>query len=113
MCEPDAFGDEPNRIVRQYHHLIRPRGLVLNLGAGGGRDTVFLTNRGCRVHSVDNSAESVSHARGRLAQEGVSADVECVDVREFALADGAADGVVMIGVHGLGRSEYEALFRHI
>ena len=113
MCRPDEFGDEANRVVRQYHRLIRPGGVVLNLGAGGGRDTVFLVQHGYRVHSVDSSTEAVAYARRHLAEEALAGDVECADVRDLDLPDGSLDGVVMVGVHGLSRSDYETLYRRI
>ena len=51
-------GSPPSRIVspivRQYHHLAPP-GIALDLAAGGGRNAVFLAERGFRVHAVDIS----------------------------------------------------------
>lgn len=41
-------------IVKAHCHLA-PRGLALDLAAGGGRNSVFLAEHGFRVHAVDIS----------------------------------------------------------
>ena len=61
-----AFGTEPNDFLREVADRI-PRGDVLCLGEGEGRNAVFLAERGCRVTSVDASSVGLEKTR-RLAE---------------------------------------------
>ncbi len=102
MWDPDWLGHEPNRIVRQYAHLIRRGGYVLDLGAGNGRDSRFLAERGYRVRSVDICPEATtylqSHCHPRVT-------VECADALSIHEQDGTVDGVVMVGILNSMRRE--------
>lgn len=62
-----AYGREPNELLRAEAHRI-PRGRVLCLAEGEGRNAVFLAERGHDVTAVDFSTEGLRKAQ-RLARE--------------------------------------------
>lgn len=53
----------------------RVGGRVLEIGAGSGRVTSFLTRRGVRVLGVEPSGEMRARAQARAAREGVTLDI--------------------------------------
>jgi SAM-dependent methyltransferase len=58
------FGDEPERILVDFLGSIDPARPALDLGAGQGRNAVFLARNGVSVDAVDPSREAVA----RIAQ---------------------------------------------
>ena len=73
---------EPNRFVVAELADLRP-GRALDLGAGEGRNAVWLASRGWRVTAVDFSAVGLGKGR-RLAQaHGVAVDWICADLRDY------------------------------
>jgi tellurite methyltransferase len=54
---------EPAGIVKEYHHLA-PKGRVLDLGAGNGRNALFLAKQGFDVIAVDVSDVAINGLAG-------------------------------------------------
>lgn len=75
--------------------VLRPRGRVLDVASGRGRNTMFLLNRGWRVHAVDRDAEAL----GELADAAARAEhderqpdlltTECLDLEGDAVSLGS------------------------
>jgi len=65
-----AFGTEPNDFLREVADRI-PRGDVLCLGEGEGRNAVFLAERGCRVTAVDASSVGLDKTQRLAASRSV------------------------------------------
>ena len=64
--EAHLFGTAPNAFVEAHAHLIPPGGSVIELGAGEGRNLIFLARRGHFVTVVDFSEVALRKA-GALA----------------------------------------------
>jgi len=93
-----AYGKEPNDFLRQVSDRI-PRGRVLCLAEGEGRNAVYLAGLGCSVLAVDASAVGLEKAR-RLAEERqVSIETQVVDLAEFVIAPESFDAIVAIFCH--------------
>jgi SAM-dependent methyltransferase len=60
-------------------------GPILELMAGTGRVTLPLVESGAAVVAVDYSPEMLARLREKLAQGGVEADIQRMDVRQLAL----------------------------
>jgi len=58
-------------LVRLLEEEGPARKLVLDVGCGEGRDSVFLARRGCIVHGVDVATSAVRRAVRRSREEGV------------------------------------------
>ena len=82
----------------------RPPGRALDLGAGEGRTTVWLAERGWRVTAVDFSDVGLERGRRRVDALGVPDAVEwvCADLMEYDPAGAATqtyDLVLLMFVH--------------
>lgn len=84
----------PVEIVRRFADDL-PRGRVLDVACGGGRNAIFLAERGFDVAAVDISEEALAHARRRAADAGVDVDFARADVDSMDIEEGAYDVVVV------------------
>jgi 2-polyprenyl-3-methyl-5-hydroxy-6-metoxy-1,4-benzoquinol methylase len=97
--EPDyAFGTEPNDFLRAMADRL-PRGRLLSLGEGEGRNAVWLAGQGFSVTAVDSSAVGLDKARHLAAERGVQIATCHADLAEFQIEPDAWDAVVSIFCH--------------
>jgi SAM-dependent methyltransferase len=89
---------QPNRfVVEELGEL--PPGRALDLGAGEGRNAVWLAERGWRVTAVDFSPVALEKGR-RLAQaRGVTVDWALADLRGYQAEPAAYDLVLVAYLH--------------
>lgn len=111
-AEPYVYGTRPNAFVAEAgERWLAADQEVLALGAGEGRNAVYLAQQGHAVTAVDYSAEGLRKTR-RLAEEaGVNVDTVQADVRTWA-PDRTWDAVVVTFLH-LPPSERAQLYRRI
>lgn len=93
-----VYGKEPNDFLASVIDRI-PRGRVLCLAEGEGRNAVYLAQHGCRVLAVDGSAVGLEKAKKLAAEQGVQIDTVVADLAEFAIAPGSWDAIVSIFAH--------------
>lgn len=94
-AEGYAYGTKPNKFLEENVNSI-PRGRVLSLAEGEGRNAVFLAKQGYSVTAVDASLVGLSKAR-RLAEEnGVVVEFIHADLADYDLGENKWDGVVSI-----------------
>lgn len=67
--------------------------VALDLGCGGGREAIFLSQCGYRVYGIDFSEQALKVAKRRAAAAGVSVEWRQADVRDLPLEDGSVDFV--------------------
>ncbi|MEM7030652.1 MAG: class I SAM-dependent methyltransferase [Chloroflexota bacterium] len=90
-----AFGKEPNEFLAKNYRAI-PKGKVLSLAEGEGRNAVFLAKQGYTVTAVDGSQAGLEKAR-KLAQENnVALDLIQADLVDFDIGVSNWDGIVSI-----------------
>ena len=90
-----AYGTTPNEfLVENVNHI--PKGKVLSLAEGEGRNAVFLAKQGYDVTAVDGSVVGLNKAR-KLAEEN-DAVVEFIhaDLADYDLGENKWDGIVAI-----------------
>ncbi len=93
-----AYGKEPNDfLVEAVHHI--PKGRVLCLAEGEGRNAVFLARQGYDVVAVDSSAVGLRKAEMLAQEHGVSITTVVADLETFKIEAGAWDGIVSIFCH--------------
>jgi SAM-dependent methyltransferase len=96
--EEYVYGTSPNDFLRcQAAHL--PKGRILCLAEGEGRNAVFLAEQGYDVTAVDQSPVGLAKARKLAEQRNVTIETIVADLAEFAVAPGAWDGIVSIFAH--------------
>jgi SAM-dependent methyltransferase len=95
-AHPDMYGDDPSEAAVAAADAFSSAGVdsVLELGAGQGRDTLYLAGRGFHVHALDYVPEGVRAIEAKAAAAGLAdrVSVGLHDVRErLPLADDVVD----------------------
>ena len=104
-----VWSAEANRFLVQEVAALRP-GRALDLGAGEGRNAIWLSERGWRVTAVDFSNIGLQKARRLAEARGVEVDWTEADLRSYSPARRAFDLVVLVYIH-LPGEERRALVR--
>ena len=93
---PDlAWGTDPNRrLVAEVSAL--PPGRALDLGAGEGRNAVWLASRGWAVTAVDFSRAGLERAAAMADDAGVQLELTVADVTTYEPAGAAYDLVILM-----------------
>jgi SAM-dependent methyltransferase len=93
--EEYAYGTNPNEfLVGKFSYI--PKGKVLSLAEGEGRNAVFLAKQGYAVTAVDASLAGLNKAR-RLAEENdVVIEFIHADLADYDLGENKWDGIVSI-----------------
>ncbi|WP_336343578.1 class I SAM-dependent methyltransferase [Halalkalicoccus ordinarius] len=80
-----------------------PDGRALDVATGGGRNAIFLAERGYAVDAIDISEAGLEIAHERAAERGVSDAIEFVreDVEEYELPREAYDVIVVTHYYSL------------
>jgi SAM-dependent methyltransferase len=94
-CEEYAYGTQPNRFLEAHVNEI-PKGKVLSLAEGEGRNAVFLAKQGYTVAAVDGSIVGLNKARRLAEKNGVVVEFIHADLADFDLGEDTWDGVVSI-----------------
>jgi SAM-dependent methyltransferase len=94
-----AYGEAPNEFLAQMADRLPISGSALDIGAGEGRNALFLASRGLDLLAVDQSAVGMQKAQ-RLAQErGLTLRTRAVDLQDFDAERNSFDVISSIFVH--------------
>ena len=93
-----VYGKQPNDFLKDYYTTI-PKGKVLLLAEGEGRNAVFLAKQGYSVTAVDISSVGLEKAEKLAAENNVNIDAVCEDLETFDLGEKKWDGIVSISCH--------------
>lgn len=109
--EPDLWTKEPNGPLAQFAGELEP-GRALDIGAGDGRNAIWLATRGWAVTAIDLSAVALERAAERAAAR--DAQLECIvaDWHEHDFGEAAFELVVVSFMHQQP-DEREALFARV
>lgn len=97
-AEEYVYGKEPNVFLRDNYASI-PRGRVLCLAEGEGRNAVYLAGLGYQVTAVDASKMGLIKAERLALEKGVEIEIVHADLATFDLGEQHWDGVVSIFCH--------------
>ncbi len=91
-----AYGKHPNDFLVQVIQQI-PKGHVLSLAEGEGRNAVYLAQQGCQVTAVDGSSIGLEKARKLAAERSVEIETIVADLAEFVIQPNSwdADGITL------------------
>jgi len=94
-AEGYAYGTSPNEfLVENVNHI--PKGKVLSLAEGEGRNAVFLAKQGYDVTAVDGSVVGLNKARKLAEQNSVVVEFIHADLADYDLGRNKWDGIVSI-----------------
>jgi len=96
-AEGFAYGTKPNEFLEAYASHI-PKGEVLSLAEGEGRNAVFLARQGYKVTAVDASIVGLNKARKLAEENGVDVQFIHADLADYDLGEDRWDGIVSIFV---------------
>jgi len=94
-AEEYAYGTNPNKFLEANVSSI-PKGKVLSLAEGEGRNAVFLAKQGYSVTAVDASLVGLNKARKLVEDNGVIVEFIHTDLAEYDLGENKWDGIVSI-----------------
>ena len=118
-ANPSMFGLEPSESGRYAANRFVAEGLaqVLELGAGQGRDTLWMLRTGLSVHALDYAANALVDLRALAGPElGSRLQTSAHDVREpLPFSDGSFHACYshMLFTMALSTSELEALMAEV
>lgn len=96
--EEYVYGTEPNDFLKAQLDKL-PKGKILSLCEGEGRNAVFMAKQGYDVTGVDSSSVGLAKANKLAEREGVSISTELADMGDFRIEPESWDGVVSIFCH--------------
>ena len=92
------YGRMPNDFLVESVSYI-PKGKVLCIAEGEGRNSVFLARSGYTVTGVDSSFVGLEKARKLAYDNGVEVDYQCADLAKYEIEPSSLKGVVSIFCH--------------
>ncbi|MEI6234978.1 MAG: class I SAM-dependent methyltransferase [Planctomycetota bacterium] len=90
-----AYGKAPNTFLAENVAAI-PKGKVLSIAEGEGRNAVFLAKQGYTVTAVDASHAGLEKAKKLADENGVSIELIHADLADFDFGESTWDGIVSI-----------------
>lgn len=94
-AEEYAYGTTPNEFLVEKVSCI-PKGKVLSLAEGEGRNAVFLAKQGYAVTAVDASLVGLNKARKLAEENDVVVEFIHADLADYDLGENKWDGIVSI-----------------
>lgn len=91
-----VFGDAPNQFLVAHAAALPPRGRVLAVADGEGRNGVWLAAQGLDVVSLDFSPAAQAKARKLAERVGAAPELVEADVHAWEYPEAAFDAVVEI-----------------
>ncbi len=91
-----AYGTEPNEFLLASVSLLKPKGTILCLGEGEGRNAVYLASLGHLVTAVDASSVGLVKAQKLADESGVSIRMEKADLGDYPIEPGSFDAIISI-----------------
>lgn len=92
------YGKQPNDFVRQVCPQI-PKGQILCLAEGEGRNAVYLAQQGYRVTAVDASVVGMAKAQQLAAEHGAPLNTIVADLADFQIQPQHWDGIIATFCH--------------
>ena len=105
-----VWGAQPNQFVARELAGV-PAGRALDVGAGEGRNAIWLAGLGWRVTAVDFSAVALDRGRQLAAARGLEVDWVQADLRVYRPEPGGFDVVLVAYIHLVPAELTEVLHR--
>jgi 2-polyprenyl-3-methyl-5-hydroxy-6-metoxy-1,4-benzoquinol methylase len=93
-----AYGTTPNLFLKSQLALI-PKGKILFVAEGEGRNAVYVAQQGFEVVAFDSSEEGKNKAQRLAKQHQVGIDYQVADIEDIQFEANSFDAVVFIFAH--------------
>lgn len=93
--EEYVYGTKPNVFLRMNIDAI-PKGKLLSLAEGEGRNAIFLAKQGYSVTAVDSSLVGIDKAKRLAEKNDVEVEFIHADLAEYNLGENQWDGIISI-----------------
>jgi len=91
------FGDGPDKLLVEFRGILDPGRPALDVGAGQGRNAVYLAESGFEVDALDPSAEAILATAEAARRKALAIQVSKIGFEEFEPATGRrAYGVICL-----------------
>ena len=94
-----VYGTAPNDFLAQQARHFPKTGHALDVGAGEGRNALFLASLGLDVLAIDQSAVGMQKAQRLARERGLSLRTQAVDLNDFRAEPNSFDVISSIFVH--------------
>lgn len=94
-----VYGEAPNEFLASVKDRLPRQGRALDIGAGEGRNALFLASLGLEVLAVDQSEVGMQKAQRLAGQRSLSLQTRAADLSNFSAAPGSFDVISSIFVH--------------
>lgn len=94
-----VYGELPNDFLAQMADRLPKAGRALDIGAGEGRNALFLAASGLDVLAVDQSAVGMEKAQRRARERGLKLRAQAANLQDFDADDCSFDVISSIFVH--------------
>jgi len=93
-----SFGSDPTQEIREFVEREGATGRALDLGAGDGRNTLFLAEKGFEVTALDISKTGIDKLDRIAGEKGVNNKIETIieDARDWVYPEGKFDLIVAV-----------------
>lgn len=109
--EVDAvFGTSPERSLEQFSGRLEPGSMVLDIGAGQGRNALYLARQGLTVHALEPSGVAAAELARTAEAEALNLEVFTTTFESFGPTIDAYGGILVFGLMpDLGRDAIDDL----
>lgn len=97
-CSEYVYGTEANDFLKSHINAL-PKGRILCLAEGEGRNAVFLAKQGYQVTAVDYSQVGLDKAQALAKKNNVQIECICESLETYDLGEKEWDGIVSIACH--------------
>jgi 2-polyprenyl-3-methyl-5-hydroxy-6-metoxy-1,4-benzoquinol methylase len=94
------WGTKPSELIVRLAQYLQPKSRILDLGAGEGRNSIYLAKKGHLVTAVDFSEQGMKKAQRRAKQNKVQIEtiVAGISEPEFVQKLGVYDAITSVNV---------------
>ena len=94
----NIFGSEPEEILVEFQSLIDKSHSVLDIGAGQGRNSLFLANSGFSVHAIDPSQIAIQQLERISQKKRFEIKCQCIDFQGLQETEHRYSGILVFGL---------------
>lgn len=93
------YGTNANDFLQEKSLALYSNSLILSMGEGEGRNSVYLAQKGHRIIAVDESAIGLNKAQKFAQLNNVQIETIACDISQFDFVDNTYDAIISIWFH--------------